>query len=159
MSNSRLVGAAGALTAAGLLAVAVVGHHEGVRTVAYRDAVGVPTVCFGETRGVKMGDRHSLDECKLMLKDGLVEFETGVRKCLNHPDNIPDKTYVALISFSWNVGTGAFCRSSVARRVNAWDLRGACEALMNWTRAGGRVLPGLVKRRREERALCLEGLQ
>lgn len=139
-------------------AVALVGTWEGVRTVAYKDIVGVPTVCFGETRGVKMGDRYTMDECRAMLGDALVEFETGMRKCLNAPDGIPDKPYTAFLSLSYNIGTGAFCGSTVARRANAGDLKGACNAIPAWNKAGGKVVKGLVSRRAEERAICLEGL-
>lgn len=144
----------GALMAA---AVALVGTWEGVRTVAYRDIVGIPTVCFGETRGVKMGDRYTLDECRTMLGDGLVEFEQGMRACLKNPDAIPDKPYVTFLSLSYNIGTRAFCGSTVARRANAGDIRGACDAIPMWNKAGGRVVNGLVNRRAEERQICLEG--
>lgn len=144
----------GALTAA---AVALVGAWEGVRTVAYRDIVGIPTVCFGETRGVKMGDRYTMDECRAMLGDALVEFETGMRACLKAPDAIPEKPYVAFLSLSYNIGTGAFCGSTVARRANEGDIKGACNAIPAWNRAGGKVVKGLVNRRAEEQRICLEG--
>ncbi|PSJ60991.1 lysozyme [Mesorhizobium soli] len=139
-------------------AVALVGSWEGLRTVAYRDVVGIPTVCFGETRGVKMGDRYTVDECKAMLGDALVEFETGMRRCLKAPDAIPAKSYVAFLSLSYNIGTTAFCGSTVVRRANAGDIRGACDAISAWNRAGGRVVQGLVNRRAEERRICLEGV-
>lgn len=141
-------------------AVALVGAWEGLRTVAYQDrlAGGIPTVCFGETRGVKLGDRYTVEECKIMLGDGLVEFEAGMRKCLKAPDTVPDKPYVAFLSLSYNIGVGAFCRSSIARKANAGDLRGACNAITLYNRAGGRVVQGLVNRRAAERKLCLEGL-
>lgn len=151
---SRLKKAAAALA----LAIALVGGWEGVRTVAYRDVVGVPTVCFGETRGVRMGDRYTLEECQTMLGEALIEFEAGMRKCLKAPDAIPAKSYVAFLSLSYNIGTAAFCRSTVARRANAGDIRGACEAIILWNRAGGRVVRGLVNRRADERRICLEGL-
>jgi lysozyme len=151
--NSRLK-KSGALMAA---AVALVGAWEGLRTVAYRDVVGIPTVCFGETRGVKMGDRYTVDECKAMLGDALVEFEAGMRKCLTAPDKVPAKSYVAFLSLSYNIGTGAFCRSTVARRANAGDYRGACNAIPAWNKAGGRVVKGLVNRRAEEQRICLQG--
>lgn len=159
MSTSRLVGAAGALTAAGILAVTLIGGFEGLRTKAYRDVVGIPTVCFGETRGVKLGDEYTVEECRKMLGVALLDFEAGMRRCLKEPNLIPDKPYVVFLSLAYNAGTGAFCRSTVARRANAGDLRGACEALMMWTRAGGRVVQGLVTRRKKERAICLEGLK
>lgn len=158
MSRLRKAGKYGALTAVGILAVAVVGDFEGLRTKAYRDVVGIPTVCFGETRGVKMGDRYTVEECRAMLGRGLVEFETGMTKCLKNPARIPDKTYVAFLSFAYNVGTGAFCKSTLARKANAGDLKGACNELPKWNKAGGKVVRGLTKRRAEERQLCLDGL-
>jgi len=145
------------LTAIGLAAVSVVGAFEGLRTTAYRDSVGVPTVCFGETRGVKMGDRYTPEQCKTMLGDGLVEFEQGMRRCLKNPDGLPDGPYVAFLSLSYNIGTGAFCGSSVVRDANANDLTDACNAITAWNKAGGRVLQGLVNRRNEERDICLNG--
>lgn len=153
-SKSRLK-KSGALMAG---AVALVGAWEGVKTVAYKDIVGVPTVCFGETRGVKMGDRYTMDECRAMLGDALVEFETNMRKCLKAPDSIPDKPYTAFLSLSYNIGTGAFCGSTVARKANDGDLKGACNAIPAWNRAGGRIVKGLVNRRAEEQKICLEGV-
>jgi len=143
------------------LAVSLVGGYEGLRTVAYPDrlANGIPTVCFGETRGVKLGDSYTVDECKVMLGDGLVEFEVGMRKCLVRPDAIPAKTYVAFLSLSYNIGLGAFCRSTVARLANAGNLAGACEAIVKFNRAGGKVVKGLVNRRADERRICLEGVK
>jgi lysozyme len=152
--TSRLAKGSGLLAAA----IALVGAWEGVRTVAYKDIVGVPTVCFGETRGVRMGDRYTMDECRAMLGDGLVEFEAGMRKCLTRPDAVPEKAYVAFLSLSYNIGIGAFCKSTVARKANAGDVRGACDAILAWNRAGGRVVPGLVNRRADERRICLSGL-
>lgn len=152
---SRLKKSAAVLAAA----IALVGGWEGLRTVAYRDIVGVPTVCFGETRGVKMGDRYTVEECQVMLGQGLAEFETGVRRCLTAPDAIPDKPYVAFLSLSYNIGTGAFCGSTVARRANAGDIVGACNAIPMWNKAGGRVVQGLVNRRAEEQRICLEGVK
>lgn len=153
-SKSRLK-KSGALMAG---AVALVGAWEGVKTVAYRDIVGIPTICFGETRGVKMGDRYTMDECRAMLGDALVEFETNMRKCLKAPDSIPDKPYTAFLSLSYNIGTGAFCGSTVARKANEGDLKGACNAIPAWNRAAGRVVKGLVNRRAEEQKICLEGI-
>lgn len=153
-SKSRLK-KSGALMAG---AVALVGAWEGVKTVAYKDIVGIPTICFGETRGVKMGDRYTMDECRAMLGDALVEFEANMRRCLKAPDSIPDKPYTALLSLSYNIGTGAFCGSTVARKANEGDLKGACNAIPAWNRAGGRVVKGLVNRRAEEQKICLEGV-
>lgn len=94
---SRLKKSAAVMAAA----IALVGVWEGLRLVTYRDPIGIPTVCFGETRGVKMGDRYTLEECQAMLGDALVEFETGMRRCLKSPDDLPDKSYTAFLSFSY----------------------------------------------------------
>lgn len=156
---SRLKKAGIGVTAAGAAAIALVGAWEGLRLTSYRDVIGVWTVCYGETRGVKPGMRFTKQQCGDMLIDGLEQFEAGMRACLRNPDVIPDKTYVAFLSLSYNIGTGAFCKSSIARKANAGDLRGACDALMLYTRAGGKEIKGLVNRRVDERRLCIEGLR
>ena len=138
--------------------ITLVAGFEGLRTYAYRDPVGIPTICFGETRGVKMGDKATVDECKAMLGARLVEFETGMRSCLKNPDAIPNGAYAAFISFTYNVGVGAFCGSTLKRKADAGDITGACNELPKWAKARGITLPGLVKRREAERKLCLGGL-
>lgn len=138
------------------VAVALVAGFEGLRTVAYLDPINVPTLCFGETRGVKLGDVATAEECRAMLGNRLAEFSAGVDRCLTRP--VPDPSYVAFLSFAYNVGTGAFCGSTLLRKANAGDLRGACDELLRWDRARGVRLPGLTKRRQEERALCLQGV-
>jgi lysozyme len=157
MDRSRLRQTGVGITVAGSLAIGLIGGFEGLRTHAYRDVIGVPTICFGETRGVAMGDVATVEQCKTMLGDALVEFEGGMRKCLTAPDRVPDKPYVAFLSLSYNIGVGAFCRSSVARFANAGNIRAACDAIAVFNRAGGRVVAGLTRRRQEERALCLQG--
>lgn len=143
-------------TAAAAVAIALVGGFEGLRLNAYRDVVGVATVCYGETRGVKMGDRHSKAECDAMLLKGLQEFEQGVLACTRVP--MPEKRQIAMVSFAYNVGVGAYCKSSVNRLLNAGQTRAACDYLLKWNKAGGIVFPGLTRRRQAERAMCLEGL-
>lgn len=151
---------AGLFTAIGALAIGIVGGSEGLRTKAYIPVKGdVPTICFGETRGVHMGDTKTVSECKAMLGNRLVEFETGMRKCLTNPDKIPDKTYVAFLSLTYNIGQRRFCESTVVRRANAGEMNGACNAITAFNKFKGKTLPGLVRRRAEERALCLEGLK
>lgn len=148
---------------AGTMAVLIVsvGGHEGLKLTSYYDPVGIPTVCFGETKNIRMGMKFTRAECEGMLVERLVEHERGMDRCLKNPDALPQMTRAAFTSFTYNVGVGAFCGSSVARRANAGDLRGACDALLMWTKgtvAGvKRTLPGLVTRRKDERAMCLKG--
>jgi lysozyme len=143
------------------LVVALIGGWEGLRTVAYPDqlAGGIPTVCFGETRGVKLGDEYTADECRAMLGDAIVEFEERMRACLREPDAVPAKSYVAFTSLSYNIGSRAFCGSTVARRANAGNYAGACDAILWWNKAGGKVVQGLVNRRKDEHRLCMEGVR
>jgi lysozyme len=133
---------------------------EGVRTVAYKDSAGIPTICMGETLGVQMGDTATEGECDAMLNNRLPEYAAGIDRCL--PPDLPDKVYVAFLSAAYNIGINAFCNSSMARRANEGKLYQACNALLLWVKttiAGVKVrLPGLVNRREQERALCLEGL-
>jgi len=140
------------------VAVALIGGFEGLRLNSYPDVVHVWTACYGETKGIRPGMRFTKPECDAMFANRLAEFETGMRACLNAPDSIQDKPYVAFLSLSYNIGTGAFCKSSVARLANSGDMRGACDALLKFNRAGGVVWSGLTKRRQAERKLCLEGL-
>lgn len=138
------------------LAVATIAPWEGRELRAYRDIVGVPTICYGETRGVKMGDAATPAECETMLAKAVAEFEVGIRQCL--PASLPDETRAAFISAAYNIGQSAFCGSSMSRRALAGDLRGACDALLMWDKAGGRAVRGLTNRRNAERDLCLSGL-
>ncbi|PVB61594.1 lysozyme [Labrenzia sp. 011] len=151
--RTRLAGAVGAA------AIALVGAWEGLRLSAYRDVAGVPTVCYGETRGVVLGDRHSKAECDAMLLSSLRKHEAGMRRCLKAPDAIPARSYVAFVSLTYNIGVGAFCRSTAAKRLNRGDVRGACDAATWFNKAGGRMIRGLVNRRAAEHELCLEGVR
>jgi lysozyme len=162
-SGSRLTqrasDAAVAVTACGIMAIAVIGAYEGLRLYAYRDVIGVWTACYGETKGIRQGMKFTKEGCDVLFIEGLTRHEKIMRSCLNDPDGIPEKTYVAFLSLTYNIGGAGFCRSSVAREANNLKLAAACNNLMKFTRAGGRVLNGLVRRRTTERKLCLEGLK
>lgn len=156
MSKSKVAGGiAGGVFA---LAMAIIQPWEGRELRAYRDIVGVPTICMGETRGVQMGDVATPAECDTMLAKGVAEFEAAIRPCL--PAILPDKTRAAFISLAYNIGSGGFCASSISRRALAGDLPGACNAIMLYNKAGRplKVIRGLTNRRAAERDLCREGL-
>ncbi|MBI6628312.1 lysozyme [Pontibaca salina] len=140
------------------LTIAFVSGWEGTRYVAYRDPVGIPTICEGITKGVQMGDTATRAQCDAMLTRELETHERGLDACLDPPTPLPVKTKVALVSWTYNVGVGGACRSTAVRRFNAGDYRGGCDAVTMWNKAGGRVLPGLVNRRAAEHKLCLEDL-
>lgn len=136
------------------ICVACVGAEEGVRYAAYKDPVGIPTICFGETKGVKLGDTATPEQCREMLGDRVLEFGRGVDACTK--GELPPARKAALTSFAYNVGVETYCRSSVARKLNAGDVQGGCDALLLYVYAKGIKLPGLVTRRENERAMCLQ---
>lgn len=129
---------------------------------AYLDIVGVPTICFGETQGVKIGDRATDAQCRRMLRDRLSQdFRAGLHGYFSHETRKSRLTPfrdAAYISLAYNVGIRGAGRSTATRRLNAGDIKGGCAALGWWNKAGGRVVGGLVNRRAEEVALCLRGL-
>ena len=138
--------------------VACTGAFEGLRTIAYRDPVGIPTFCFGETlhptgRPVQLGDTATANECKDLLAARVLEFGNGVDRCLTRPARPNQKA--SYTSLAYNIGITGFCKSSIAKKHNAGDDAGACEAILLYDKARGVTLPGLVKRRGEERRICL----
>lgn len=138
------------------IATTMLTGFEGVRTVAYYDPVGIPTVCMGETRGVKIGDTYTLEQCRAMATARVAEFAAGVEADLQVP--VSDKTFASFVSFSYNLGLGVF-KNRIATLANAGNIAGACNKMGEYIYAHGLKLPGLVRRRQEEVALCLDGLK
>lgn len=128
-------------------------HTGQTLAVAYADpALGwdVPTVCHGHTRGVFRGQRATLEQCQAWLIEDAGAAGRAIARCT--PVELTQQQYDALVSFVFNVGGGNYCSSTLARRLRADDCFGAAREISRWTRSGGRVLPGLVKRRAGERA-------
>lgn len=142
------------IAAAGLaLAAGIVMYFEGYKPAAYLDPIGIPTVCYGHTKNVKMGDVHSKDECRALLNADLQKAWDACGRVIKI-DMLPHQ-HAACASFTYNVGAGNMERSTYARLMNAGKIHEACNELLRWNKAGGRVLPGLVKRRELERKVCL----
>ena len=158
MGTARKVG--GASGAVITLAAAFIMPWEGLWTTAKVDTIGTGrpiTWCYGETKGgAKVGDKFTPKQCEEMLKKRIPEYADAIDPCIQVP--ISDKTRSAFISFAYNVGSAGFCRSSVGKKLNAGDARGACDAMLQWNRAQGRFVKGLDNRRRAERKVCLEGI-
>jgi len=128
--------------------------HEGYRGDAYIPVPGdVPTLGFGTTEGVKMGDKITPPKALERALSDVSKFEGALKQCVKVP--LYQHEYDAYVQFSYNVGSGAFCSSTLVKKLNREDYAGACAELLRWTRAGGRELPGLVKRRQAEYRLCL----
>ena len=154
MSRAKLVAKIGAGATA--LAVPLVMLYEGTVLQSYRDPIGIITACVGHTGPeLRMGQRYTRQQCEDMLYGDLLKHAQAL-DCIKQP--MTDGQKAAFLSFAFNVGNKAFCDSTLARKANAGDMAGACAELSRWTRAGGRELPGLVKRRAAERELCERGL-
>lgn len=154
-----LVGA-GALAAAGAFLPSQSGldnikKHEGLRQSAYLDAVQVPTICYGSTRKVYIGQRATLRQCEELLRQDATYAGKGVAKGVHV--RLTQGQYDALVSFVFNVGEPKFLRSTLLRKINAGDCRGAAREFDRWVYAGGKRLPGLVSRRTAERRAFEEG--
>lgn len=140
--------------AAGLLSLSVAGAgaivaHEGMRKVAYVDPVGIVTVCAGHTKTAKLGQVKTEAECAELLKQDVKHAEAAVRRLVTVP--VTQAQFDSLTSFVFNVGEANFARSTLLKKVNAFDCWGAGAEFSKWVYAGGRELPGLVKRRADER--------
>lgn len=159
MNAKRAAAVVAICCGAGAGAYRGVSYYEGERLVAYRDASPrqIWTVCYGETKGVKQGDRATKDECRAKLANRVEgDFVPGVEHCIHR--EMPIKVEAAFVDMAYNMGIAGFCSSGVAKRWNAGDERGACEAMRRYVMSGTRVLNGLVKRRGDTADLCLEGL-
>lgn len=152
--RSKLTAAAGAATLG--LAAVVVANYEGLRTSAYLDPVGIPTICYGHTATARMGQTLSQAECDRLLEGDLGEALAAVDKLVKVP--LPVERRAALASFTYNVGAGQLAGSTLLRKLNAGDPDGACAELSRWVYAKGRKLPGLERRRASERELCEAGM-
>ena len=141
-----------------LAATPFIAKWEGLETTAYRDIVGVPTVCYGETRGVRMGDSYTKAECMKMLQVAVGEYYSKLEPCMTNK-NMPVGVQASLLELSYNVGTGAVCKSTMMKLANAGRYKEACNELSKWVKAGGETVKGLQNRRAESKTkLCLKGL-
>lgn len=128
---------------------------------AYRDAVGIWTVCDGDTKGVTGATRETEAGCLVRLERVLVEHAAGVKRCAPGLWAAGrEQQRLASISLAVNIGVSAFCSSTAKRLLEAGKIRAGCDAFRMWVKAGRpkRTLRGLVERRERERAICLQGV-
>jgi GH24 family phage-related lysozyme (muramidase) len=126
---------------------------EGLRLRAYQDAVGVWTIGYGTTSGVRPGMVITEAQAEELLRRDLNRFERAVTDLVNVPLN--SDQFSALVSFTYNVGEGALASSTLLRLLNQRDYKGAADQLLRWDKADGQALAGLTRRRKAERALFL----
>ena len=139
-------------------AIALIKHHEGVRSRPYRCPANLWTVgvghLIGDGKHLPDSWNRTFSEAEIdgILKSDLRRFELGVHKML---PNVPLRQYEfdAIISFCFNLGLGCFQRSTLRQALLRGDKKAAMESLVKYCRAGGKILKGLQTRRLDEKAL------
>lgn len=143
-------------TVVSAIGIASIAGYEGLRTQAYLDPVGIPTICYGYTENVVLGMTKTVSECVFMLEEEIKKYTKQVLKYTKVP--LTQGELDAYVSFTYNLGVGAYQRSTLLKKLNAGDRVGACNELLRWVYAGNKILPGLVARRKAERVSCLRDL-
>ena len=152
MRHPRTAIAALTLSASALVGIAV---HESYRGSAYLPTPNdVPTIGFGTTDGVQMGDKITPERALVRLLADADRFQRDLKACVG---DVPmhQHEWDAVVSWAYNVGTGAACRSTLVRKLKAGDYPGACAELLKWDKQGGVVLRGLTIRRQAEYKTCM----
>ena len=148
----RLKPAALTLSASALVAIA---GYEGYSSVAYTPVQGdVPTIGWGTTSSVKAGDTITPTQALVRLERDAELAKAGVARCVNVP--LTQGELDAYTSLAYNIGSSAFCSSTLVRKLNRKDYEGACEEIRRGTYFKGRQLPGLIRRREQEYKTCMK---
>lgn len=154
MKHPRTALAALTLSASALVGIAV---HEAFRPTAYLPTPNdVPTIGFGTTGGVQMGDKITVERALVRLLADADKFQRDLKACIG---DVPlhQHEWDAYVSWAYNVGTGAACRSTLVRKLKQTppDYAGACKELLRWDKQGGKTLRGLTIRRQAEYKQCI----
>lgn len=150
--RSRVVIGALSMSAAGLIGVL---GYEGFSERAYIPVPGdVPTIGFGTTEGVKLGDTISAPQAIERAYRDIYKTETAIHKCINVP--LSQGEYDAYTSLAYNIGPSAFCSSTLVKKLNQRDYEGACKEIKRWIYVKGRPVQGLINRREAEYKKCME---
>lgn len=144
-----------ALSATALVGLAL---NEGYSDRAIIPVPGdVPTIGFGTTEGIKMGDTITPPQALARKLADVQKFEGALKRCVTVP--LHQHEYDAYIRLSYNIGSSGFCGSTLVKKLNAGDYPGACAEILRWNRFKGQPLRGLTLRRQEEHKLCMGGEQ
>ncbi len=131
-------------------------QFEGLRLNAYDDGVGVWTIGYGTIKypngvRVKRGDKITQAQADQYIANDVATFERAVNMLVNVPLN--QNQFDALVSLTYNIGSGAFKNSTLLKKLNKGDYQGAADQFLVWNKAGGKVMKGLVRRRKAEMEL------
>jgi lysozyme len=155
-NKTRAVIAGLVLSAGGLIGIA---SHEGYKDTAYIPVPGdVATIGFGSTTNsdgsrVALGQRTTPVASLKRLGEHVEVFEDAVRTCAPVP--MYQYEFDAYVSLTYNIGANAFCKSTLSKKLIAYDYEGACKEILKWDKFKGKSLPGLTKRRTEEYNTCI----
>lgn len=138
----------------GMNGLHLITEYEGLRLQAYKCPTDIWTIGYGHTAGVSANDVITEEEALFFLRQDVAETEQAVNQYVHVP--LTQNQFDALISFTFNVGVGNFRTSTLLKKLNAGDDDGAAREFGRWIHAGGKTLPGLVRRREAERALFLK---
>lgn len=146
--------AIGALVASAM-AIGTITQWEGFRSEAYVDMAGVPTIGYGSTKDVKIGDRIDEKGARMrLIFEARDIYGVALNNCVKVPLN--QSEYDAYISLMYNIGSTAFCRSTLVKKLNQGDYTGACEQIKRWNKVKGKEIQGLTNRREAEYKLCIQ---
>ena len=134
------------ISSAGLAALKA---REGCKLVAYLDSAKIPTIGYGSTAGVRMGMKITQAQADALLSRDLTIFEKAVTAAVKVP--LSQNEFDALVSLAFNIGAGAFQKSTLLKELNKGNRKAAADQFLRWNRAGGKVLKGLTNRRKAER--------
>jgi lysozyme len=140
----------------GISGVALIGLlvAEGYRDHAYIPVAGdVPTIGFGTTENVKMGDKVTVTQALNRAMVDVQKFEGAIKSCVKVP--LHQYEYDAYTSLAYNIGSGAFCRSTLVRLLNQEKYDEACKQILRWDFFKGKPLRGLTVRREKEYQQCI----
>ncbi|WP_448500713.1 lysozyme [Sphingomonas sp.] len=153
-----------AIAVIGAAGASLIKESEGVRYKTYLDPVGIPTACYGHTGpNVRLGQTYTKAQCDALFMQDVDKHQVVIRP--GHPQNcighrrLTQNQNDAVLSLAFNIGNGAFCRSTLARRLTSGDMAGAANEFPKWRNVtiNGKLTPlnGLIKRRERERQLFL----
>lgn len=154
--RNKIVGALAGASLLGGSITAVIQNNEDFSSIAYLDSAGVPTICYGETKGVQMGQKRSLSDCQKQLIESAGEHAKAL---VGLPESLPDVVLLGSLDMAYNVGVSGFSNSAVKRRLKQGDYAAAGQAVLQWkyitlkgkkydcSVKGNKVCYGLWKRR------------
>jgi lysozyme len=156
MASLRARAAIACMSAIGVGSIA---HYEGFRSDAYlplppdKWTVGYGSTTWEDGTPVKVGDTITVERAEILLHRTLTQYEDAVKKCAPVP--MYQYEFDAYTSLTYNIGTGAFCGSSIARHLREKNYEQACKDILQWDKFKGKPLKGLTKRRHDEYQLCI----